>query len=181
LEVVVVLPHKDGKDSSDAEKAPNSDPLPLLAALLVKDEIDQKEKFYLFDPALGLPIPGPGGNGIATLEQAQNDDAIFRALDIEGEYNKYGWTAKAIQNVDAGLVASPLMLSQKAALLESQLEGEYEAVLTLDVSRISKKVQSTGKFQKVVLWEEPFVSIMNKRQLVAAKDPTPPREKMKRE
>ena len=27
---------------------------------------------YLFDPNLGLPLPGPKGEGIATLAQANN-------------------------------------------------------------------------------------------------------------
>ncbi len=36
-------------------------------------------QLYLFDTRLGLPIPGPGGEGVATLDQVQQDDDALAA------------------------------------------------------------------------------------------------------
>ena len=40
---------------------------------------------YLFDTTYGLPIPGPKGQGVATLAQAAADDSILRQMDIPGD------------------------------------------------------------------------------------------------
>ena len=39
-------------------------------------------KVYLFDSRIGLPVPGPGGKGVATLEQAASDPSILAQLDL---------------------------------------------------------------------------------------------------
>lgn len=41
-------------------------------------------KAYLFDARVGIPIPGPGGRGIATLDDAATNPAILETLDIPG-------------------------------------------------------------------------------------------------
>jgi hypothetical protein len=38
---------------------------------------------YLFDPALGLPVPGLNGEGIATLAQVRSNPAILSALKMD--------------------------------------------------------------------------------------------------
>jgi hypothetical protein len=41
-------------------------------------------KVYLFDARLGVAIPGPGGHGVATLDQAASDPSILARLDLPG-------------------------------------------------------------------------------------------------
>lgn len=160
---VVMLSPEDSKDST----------APLLSALLLD------KKLYLFDTALGLPISGPKGIGVATLEQAQQSDAIFRALDVKEEFT-YGWTAEEAKNVTAGIVASPFSLSIRAAMLEPEMLGNDAVVLTTDVAAIKKKLVATKRIKQVDLWKEPFNTILKKRGLVAAKDPNRQGEKQKR-
>jgi hypothetical protein len=47
------------------------------SGVLVGDQI------YLFDPAIGLPVPGPKGNGIATLSQVLADPNLVSALTVD--------------------------------------------------------------------------------------------------
>ncbi len=67
--VALALPAKDGAEQ----------PRFWLTALAFDDEL------YLFDPRLGLPIPGPGGKGVATLKQVLADEALLRQLDVDDE------------------------------------------------------------------------------------------------
>ena len=46
-------------------------------------------KIYLFDARLGLEIPGPGGMGVATLDDAMADPAILERMNLPGE-SPYG-------------------------------------------------------------------------------------------
>lgn len=43
----------------------------------------QPDGVYLFDPRLGLPVPGPGGKGVATLKQAREDAGVLGQLKID--------------------------------------------------------------------------------------------------
>ena len=67
-------------------------------------------QLFLFDTRLGLPLPGPGGKGIATLEQARKDDSLLRQLDIDG--TAYPVTAASLKKIDINLVADPLSLAR---------------------------------------------------------------------
>ena len=44
-------------------------------------------ELYLFDPALGLPIPGPGAKGVATLRQAAEDPTVLDQLDLDESHH----------------------------------------------------------------------------------------------
>lgn len=76
---VAMLHYRDPDDPGD-EKAPNYKLW--IPALLLKKR-DEEPKLYLFDHKLGLPIPGPKGQGIATLSQVMRRPEILRQLDIE--------------------------------------------------------------------------------------------------
>ncbi len=54
-------------------QADDQPPKPWAVALLHDNDL------YLFDPRLGLPIPGPSGQGVATLAQVAADDSLLRA------------------------------------------------------------------------------------------------------
>ena len=47
--------------------------IPWVCGALIHNQV------YLFDARVGLPIPGPDGRGVATLEQAMNDPALLEA------------------------------------------------------------------------------------------------------
>ena len=59
----------------------SNQPRPWLPALVRGDQL------YLFDTSLGLPIPGPGGKGVATLAQAAEDESILNGLDLDESHH----------------------------------------------------------------------------------------------
>ena len=62
---------------------------------------DKPAALLLFDPRMGLPLPGPGGKGIATLAQAQKDPAVLGQL----ESGKLAYDATAEQAAKAQVLA----------------------------------------------------------------------------
>ena len=76
---------------------------------------DKEKKLYLFDPELGLPIPGPGGIGAdksgrldvqpATLDQVTANPKLLDRLAADEPY----WARKAdLKRAVALVEASPL-------------------------------------------------------------------------
>lgn len=119
------------------------------AAILSQGEI------YLFDPALGFPIPGVGGEGIATLTAAANDPGVLRQLDLDDEH-RYPWSQEDLQHVEAKIVRSPLSLSRRAALLQERLVGQSAFVIADDPAPWSDAFGNHEAIQRVALWAWPF-------------------------
>ncbi|HEV3343558.1 MAG TPA: transglutaminase-like domain-containing protein, partial [Pirellulales bacterium] len=104
LEVVMLAsPPADSKPSADGESSAESSLQPWVPALLLDGEL------YLFEPSLGLPIPGPEGERPATLSQVANDDGVLRQLDLDAEH-PYEMTSARVQSVTALIEASPVYL-----------------------------------------------------------------------
>ena len=113
-------------------------------------------EIYLFDPRLGLPLPGPQGQGIATLAQVVADDAILRQLDVEG--TPYPVTAADARQAVALIEASPGYLARRMQVLQSRLAGEQRMVLTIEPSRLAAQLQATGLIADVRIWERPYAA-----------------------
>jgi len=114
-------------------------------------------QLHLFDTRLGLPIPGPGGAGVATLAQVQQDDAILRQLDLEDA--PYPLKSVDFNKVAACVVASPFELSRRAMQLESKLTGDNHLVLTVVPSNVAERLKSVRSLNRVKLWDVPFRTI----------------------
>ncbi len=105
---------------------PQRQPIPWLCAALIGGQA------YLFDCRIGLPIPGPGGTGVATLNQALADPVILDRMNLPGQ-SIYGTS-------QASLLASPsrvgvLMDSSQGSvtprmkLLQRDLTGKNRTIL----------------------------------------------------
>jgi tetratricopeptide (TPR) repeat protein len=137
------------------------------ALVLEHGDGDKKElDLYLFDPALGLPVPGPGGRGIATLAQVAADDALLRQLDLDDQ-RPYPIKSADIQTVTALVEASPGYLSHRMKFLESKLGGKHRLVLSVSPQAIEEKFAgATGAkgashvAPRVVLWTRPYETLM---------------------
>lgn len=97
------------------------------------------DNWHLFDPTLGLPIPGPDGRGIATLAQAKADDAILRQLDLAEQ--AYPVTAEQVRRAVAHVEASPLYLMRRTRRIELQLAGENRMILSASPGRIADAIR----------------------------------------
>jgi hypothetical protein len=100
-----------------------------ICAVLIDD------KAYLFDARVGIPVPGPGGAGVATLDQALSDPSRLEAMNLPGE-SPYG-TSRAT------LMASPSKLGilidssrgyfdPKMKMLQRELPGKNRTILYRD-------------------------------------------------
>jgi hypothetical protein len=149
---------------------------PWLPALVLSRQgaNDQATELYLFDPALGLPVPGPDGRGIATLAQAARDDTLLRQLDLDDK-RPYVAHADDIQQVAVLVESSPGYLSRRMKFLESKLAGEQRLVLSVEPDAI-KATLATAKHvrPKVKLWTRPYETLQlreteDQRILLAAR------------
>ena len=125
---------------------------PWVTALVSGDQL------YLFDFTYGLPIPGPGGKGIATLSQTAADDSILRQMDIPGD-RVYPKKAADIEKVTSLIEASPGYLSRRMKLFESQLSGNDSTVLSTSPSALAAKLHDIKHIADVKLWAMPYITL----------------------
>lgn len=152
-------------------------PRPWLPAVLVGGRL------YLFDAALGLPIPGPGGRGIATLEEIAAEPGLLRALDV-AEAAAYPVTAKDLQGIFALIDAEPAALSRRMQLLQTAMQTRKEVkeasrlALAVRPSELADRLRKTKVLAGVNLWRAPFEAIwyQHSRYQLAQRDPQVARE-----
>ncbi|MBI1914758.1 MAG: hypothetical protein HYS12_08480, partial [Planctomycetes bacterium] len=82
--------------------------------------LGEKEHIYLFDPRLGIPLPGPGGKGIATLAEVQGKDSPLRQLNFGGNLH-YDVTPEQAAESEIHLIPSLSALAPRMAFLEKEL------------------------------------------------------------
>ncbi|WP_337175949.1 hypothetical protein [Paludisphaera sp.] len=90
---------------------------------------------YLFDARAGLPVPGPGGEGVATLRQALGDPAILEAMNVPGlsPYDVSRATLLASTTKIGVLIdSSQGYFTPKMRLLQGELAGKNRTVLYHD-------------------------------------------------
>lgn len=75
---------------------------------------------YLFDPSLGLPLPGPKGEGVATLAQAREQADILAQLNTDKKY-RYPVTKEQARSAQAQLVCPLSALSPRMRFLQDKL------------------------------------------------------------
>lgn len=119
-----------------------------LPALVLDGEL------YLFDARLGLPIPGPEGQGVATLAQVEADELLLRQLDLDDA--TYPISAEQAHEVTAHIVADPFSLSRRAKAIESKLTGDDRLALTVAPSEIAAMLEAVPAVASVQLWNAPF-------------------------
>jgi hypothetical protein len=119
--------------------------------------IDQK--VYLFDARIGMPIPGPDGQGVATLEEAATNPAVLAQLDLPGQSN-YGPTAAdlAAHKVTVLIDSTLGYLSPRMMLLQERLAGKSRMVLYRDPAAQRDAFQEAmgDRFGGVELWKMPI-------------------------
>jgi len=126
-------------------------------------------KLYLFDTRLGLPIPGADPGSVATLAEVASNPELLSQLAVEGT-DPYPVTAEMFQQeggprVTAWLVASPLQLSRRVALLQEELEGENYVVLAADNQRVAQELAKISSISEVELWPFPLRSLLDEYEM----------------
>ncbi len=112
------------------------------------------QQLYLFDTELGLPLPGPGGVGIATLAQVVADPQLLASLDIGDKY-RYRVRGSDLGEVVALVDASPQSLSQRMKLVEQQLTSADQMILSYSAARVKQELAGCSGLKDVRLWAVP--------------------------
>jgi hypothetical protein len=149
LTAVILGVPMDGGVNPASNSPPN---LYWLVAIVAADNL------YLFDPTLGLAIKGPSGQGVATLVQAQKDDSLLRALDLDGA--PYPISAAQLNSAKAFIVADTFELSRRASQLESLLTGDDRVILSASASAAAAKLKSSTGIDNLALWDVPFQTLL---------------------
>ncbi|MEM9368290.1 MAG: hypothetical protein AAGD07_20035 [Planctomycetota bacterium] len=114
-------------------------------------------ELFLFEPRLGIHVPGPDQEGIATLSQARRDVTIMRRLDVAGFYDYPLSKTDVAQNV-ALLNVRPEMLSDRMRRLENGLTGDRRLTLFQDADAIARLLDDVSGIAGARLWEMPILS-----------------------
>ncbi len=95
---------------------------------------DKPEALYLFDPRMGLPIPGPDGTGVATL--AQTCDDKMKVLDqLQVDNLHYDVTREQARQAEVYLFCTLSALAPRMVLLQDHLlrDSQVHVRLAADV------------------------------------------------
>ena len=136
-------------------------------------------KLYLFEPALGLPIPGPGKIGRdrggrldirpATLAEVAADDGLLRRLD-QPRTSPYPLKAADLSRIVFLIEASPQYLAKRMQLIESRLTGKQKMALTAAPTATAHRLlAAAGGRASAQLWLLPYMSLQRRMQLGPAK------------
>jgi hypothetical protein len=168
--VFVLLARSQGIDAgliSVSDASATAQPAPGLVGVLHEGEI------YLFDLALGLPVPAPDSMQIdstgqltmrpATLSQAVADSNVLRQLDATLEL-PYPLKAEQLQKAVVLLEASPSALSQRMKLIESRSAGEDRLPLCAAPSAQAQRFRACKHVADVRLWPHPFTILADEVQ-----------------
>lgn len=126
---------------------------PFCAGVLIGQEI------YLFEPSLGIFVPGPDQVGIATLSQARLDAVVLRRLGIAGlDQFTYPVTKDDVQQCAALLNLLPEAVSPRMQQLQSGLTGDRRMNVYVDADALAKKFDDVTGISSVRIWNVPLLS-----------------------
>lgn len=137
-------------------------PAPLLVGAFIDGEI------YLFDPALGLPLPSAGSAAgtpaVGTLKELAEKPEGLRELDVEGGA-EYPLTSEQLANATALVVASPSQLAQRSARLEAALLGEDFVALSTNATDLADRLKKVAHVGAAKLWAAPYQAIVDEHAM----------------
>ncbi|HEX4144969.1 MAG TPA: tetratricopeptide repeat protein, partial [Pirellulales bacterium] len=136
--VVLAIPGED-----------KSAPREWLTALVADQDL------FLFDPLLGMPVPGPAGHRIATLADVTADDGVLRKLDLSSTH-PYPVKAEQLAHLVAYVEASPTGLSRRMETLEARLTGDQRVILTARPQRVAERLTGRPQIDQVRYWSLPY-------------------------
>jgi hypothetical protein len=133
-------------------------PRPWIPAVVIGGEA------YLFEPTYGLPVPGPGGDGVATLRQAASDPSILAALSLPERV--YPVSAEDAAGVGVLVVADPWNLAARMARLDSELGPQHGVHVSVDASASARRAATAtprGEAATRGLWTFPWETLVRRQ------------------
>ena len=130
------------------------------------------EHIFLFEPSLGLPIPGPDQVGVATLAQARKDPSVMRRLNVAGYFDYPLSRTDIAQNV-ALLNLRPETLSVRMQKLEAGLTGDRRMAVWVDADAWAERFDAVPGIADVRIWEIPVLAEIYARGMAMMADRDP--------
>jgi hypothetical protein len=119
---------------------------------------------YLFEPTYGMPIPGPGGRGIATARQAATDETILAGLSTDDR--PYPVQAGDIAGLGVLVAGDPWSLSRRMALVDRGLSAAHGMRVSVDASAVAKRARDAlpgGPSAAAALWAFPWETLLRRQ------------------
>jgi hypothetical protein len=121
--------------------------------------VDGGRDLYLFDPRLGMALPGPGGKGIATLAQARTDPGVLDQLDADKDH-RYDVAAEQARTAEVFFVCAlsglaPRMKHLQDTLLPPAVEVRLAPDVAASLARLKAAAGDGGDREPAVkVWPE---------------------------
>lgn len=147
-------------------QASDHQPRPWLAGVLIGGEV------YLFDCRLGVPVIGPGQQGIATLTQARRDPTVLRRMNVPGWFD-YPLQRDDVQQTVALLLVSPESISPRSGQLAAALTGDLRMETHDDAAAMAQQLTAVNGIATAAIWDLPFKAAIYRQTLerLALTDP----------
>jgi hypothetical protein len=122
-------------------------------------DIGDDRGLYLFDPRLGMPLPGPDGKGIATLREVVAHPELLDRLKVP-DGPKYDVTPKDAAESKAYLFCplnamSPRMRHLQDELLPPSVEVRLGIDVVGELARLKRAAMGQGKEPVAEVWDPP--------------------------
>lgn len=121
--------------------------------------VEKGKEIYLFDPRMGMAIPGPMGKGIATLSQAAKDPSILGQLTQlkVSPGTSYDVTSEQAGTASLRHVCSLSALSPRIRFLEESLRGNTFGIqLASNPTAEIARLQLASGSARVIPWREEY-------------------------
>jgi hypothetical protein len=117
------------------------------------------KEIYLFDTRMGMPLPGPNGQGVATLSQTRNQPELLKALTVDAKF-PYDVTAEQVKKAEVHVAYFLSSLAPRMRFLQDLLSSSDKIVLGVDPLGVFGRFQAALKepaFEGIALkvWNQP--------------------------
>jgi tetratricopeptide (TPR) repeat protein len=111
------------------------------------------DELQLYDPQMGLAILNDAGQ-TATLRELVEKPTLLDEFKLDNA--PYLPNDAKLADLTLEIVADPLALSRRAALLEERLTGDAAMFLYVDADVLAAKLKEQPGVKSVILWPYPF-------------------------
>lgn len=108
------------------------------------------ENVELFEPRLGLPVPGPDGREVATLAEVRREPGLLAALNADRDL-PYDVAPGQAQKAEAYPAGSLSALAPRLARLQKALPAASPVVLAVNFKDLSERYRKAGVTGKPTL------------------------------
>ena len=123
------------------------------------------DRLFLFDPKLGLPLPGEGGRGVVDLQTLLDQPELLQKLDTTEQ--PYEFEEADLGRLVAMFDGTPGYLSQRMRAIEDALPAEKRMVLTATPSALAREIRAAfPNLVGVELWTLPYDTVQHRQRLL---------------